>query len=286
MSAEVVPHNGSAAFVVQDFTSDQIETLKNTIAKDCTNSELSLFIAACRRTRLDPFAKQIYAMKMGGKLNVTVSIDGARIIAERSGEYEGQEGPFWCGPDGAWKDVWLDQKPPVAAKVLVFRKGCKPMVGTARFAAYSTGQNLWAKMPEVMIAKCAEMLALRKAFPNDLSGIYSVEEMEQAKEPEQAREEFKAKSAEIDSYMRQGSTPAIPPPKDPTAADLLAELQQIKTVEALTAWNKATSSARSKVKQVDEPGYKAVVSAVKSLGKTLKEGPEPPADVKLPGDVS
>ena len=164
-----------------EFSKDQISTLKATVAAGCTDSELALFVAACKRTKLDPFTKQIYAMKMGGmKLSIQVSIDGFRIIAERSGEYEGQEGPFWCGPDGIWKDVWLDQKPPTAAKVLVFRKGLRPMTGIARFAAYSTGQNLWSKMPDLMLAKCAEALALRKAFPNDLSGIYTSDEMDQA----------------------------------------------------------------------------------------------------------
>jgi hypothetical protein len=90
----------------------------------------------------------------------------------------------WCGPDGVWVDVWLDSKPPAAAKTILHRKGAShPFVGVARFADYNAGQGLWSKMPAAMIAKCSEALALRKAFPADLSGVYSTDEMDQAVEP-------------------------------------------------------------------------------------------------------
>lgn len=217
MSTEIVPYSngGSHTVTVADFTDEQISVIKNTIAKDCNTSELSLFIAACRRTRLDPFAKQIYAMKIGGKLNVTVSIDGARIIAERTGEYEGQEGPLWCGKDGVWKDAWLDSAPPVAARVIVFRKGRKPMVATARYAAYeNTNNSLWKKMPEAMLAKCAEMLALRKAFPNDLSGIYSPEELDQAAKAEPVAVAAPTSLAEVTAKLKE-SAYVTPPQEEP-----------------------------------------------------------------------
>jgi hypothetical protein len=75
-------------------------------------------------------------------------------------------------------------KPPAAAKTIIYRKGCAhPFTATARFADFNAGQGLWSKMPSVMIAKCSEALALRKAFPADLSGVYSTDEMDQAVEP-------------------------------------------------------------------------------------------------------
>jgi hypothetical protein len=83
-----------------------------------------------------------------------------------------------------WVDVWLDSKPPAAAKTILHRKGAShPFVGVARFADYNAGQGLWSKMPAAMIAKCSEALSLRKAFPADLSGVYSTDEMDQAVEP-------------------------------------------------------------------------------------------------------
>ncbi len=165
------------------FTTDQVELIKNTIAKGATNDELQLFLAQCRRTGLDPFARQIYFIKRGGVGKAETSIDGFRVVAERTGEQDGQE-CHWCGDDGQWVDVWLSAKPPAASRVLVYRKGCsKPFPGIAKFTEYNVGGNMWTKMPANQLAKCAEALALRKAFPHQLSGLYTTDEMAQAEEP-------------------------------------------------------------------------------------------------------
>jgi len=162
------------------WTPEQKQLIASTIAPGCSADELRLFGLACQRTGLDPFSKQIYAIKRGGKMTIQVSIDGLRSIAERTGELDGSES-FWCGEDGEWQDVWLSSKAPAAAKTIIHRRGAShPFVGVARFADYNAGQGLWSKMPATMIAKCSEALALRKAFPADLSGVYSGEEMDQA----------------------------------------------------------------------------------------------------------
>jgi phage recombination protein Bet len=165
------------------WTPEQTQLISTTIAPGCSNDELRLFAYACQRTGLDPFSKQIYAIKRGGKMTIQAGIDGLRSIAERTGQLDGSE-TFWCGEDGVWADVWLSSKPPAAAKTIIHRKGSThPFVGVARFADYNAGQGLWSKMPAAMIAKCSEALALRKAFPADLSGVYSTDEMDQAVEP-------------------------------------------------------------------------------------------------------
>src|SRR5574343_293246 len=170
-----------------------MDLIKTTIAPvGTTNQELALFADQCKLTGLDPFARQIYLLKQWDSkkkcevARTQISIDGARVVAERSGQYDGQEGPYWY--DGkAWTDVWCHEQPPKAAKVIVFRTGhARGTPAVAHWDEYcpvykdGSASPMWKKMPALMLAKVAEMLALRKAFPNDLSGLYTQEEMAQA----------------------------------------------------------------------------------------------------------
>ena len=165
---------------ITQWTADQQKLISSTIAPNCTPDELKLFAYACQRTGLDPFSRQIYAIKRSNKLTIMTSIDGLRSIAERTGQLDGSS-TEWCGDDGIWSDVWLGNKPPAAAKTTIWRKGSThPFVGTALYRDYNASQGMWSKMPAAMIAKCSEALALRKSFPHNLSGLYSVDEMEQA----------------------------------------------------------------------------------------------------------
>jgi phage recombination protein Bet len=199
--AQVIQHPASSALAVvpgqAEWTAAQVAALAQIGVGAAPPGDQLVFLNFAQRTGLDPFARQIYMIGRNDrstgttKWTIQASIDGLRIVAQRSGEYTGQVGPEWCGPDGAWRDVWLEAEPPTAARVGVLRRGfAQPLYAVALFREYastrwdreSRGQvltGLWASKPAVMIAKCAEALALRKAFPMDLSGLYTAEEMSQ-----------------------------------------------------------------------------------------------------------
>jgi phage recombination protein Bet len=172
------------------------ELLARTLCAGASRDEMDLFFSVCDRTGLDPFARQIYAVKRWDSrsrrevMQTQVSIDGFRLVAQRSGEYAGQTAVAYCGTDGVWVDVWLHDEPPAAARVGVYRKGfVEAVTSVALFREYAQRNKeggltaMWGKMPTVMIAKCAEALALRKAFPAELSGLYTAEEMAQQDNP-------------------------------------------------------------------------------------------------------
>ncbi len=139
---------------------------------------MAAFINACRITGLDPTAKQIYAAIMGGKWTVLVGIDGMRVVAQRSGEYDGQDPIQWQAEEnGPWTDV--PPSKPFAARVAIYRKGVsRPLVQTVTFAEFGGNGNNWTKRPSHMLGIRAESHAFRRAFPMQLAGLYTAEDFE------------------------------------------------------------------------------------------------------------
>lgn len=155
-----------------------------------TEDEFGAFVLYCRRMDLDPVLKTVVPLVKVSRKDGTrrvayvTTIDGYRSIAIKTGAYEGQTPMQWCGKDEVWKDVWLDQAPPEAARVAVLRTSFQqPLYAVATLRSYKPEYDQsgnWSRMPDVMLGKCAEALALRKAFPQQFSGLLSDVEMEQS----------------------------------------------------------------------------------------------------------
>ena len=158
-------------------TAEQKELVKKTVFPDATDAELQLFFFDCTRRGIHPLDKLIHPTKRNGKYTSITSIDLFRQRASESGEHMGTDDAVYTGDPGQ-KDF--------ACSVTVYKhlRGEKcPFTATARWSEYFPGEKqgfMWQKMPHLMLAKCAEALALRKAFPQQLHGLYTNEEMAQA----------------------------------------------------------------------------------------------------------
>jgi phage recombination protein Bet len=172
-----------------EFTEEQKQLIRDTFANGASDAEFSVLLEVARARRLNPLLRQIHFVQRWDSEKhrmvwaTQVSIDGLRAVAERTGLYQGQDEPeFVENPDGTLK----------LCKVRVWRKDWpRPAVGVAYWSEYvqttrdkQTGKTrptaMWARMPHVMLAKCGEALALRKAFPEDMAGLYTTDEMSQA----------------------------------------------------------------------------------------------------------
>ena len=204
------------------FPQDKVELIKRTVAKGASNDELEIFLHQCKKTGLDPLAKQIYFQKRLNKktgestMTIITGIDGYRLVAHRTGVYAGMD-----------STVFDNETNPRRATVTVYKLvgGVRcPFSATARWDQYYPGDQMgfmWKKMPHLMLEKCAEALALRKAFPAELSGVYTSEEMEQADaevvtvhskpEPSQPKPQAIGPMAEAVSSVIEAIAPDLPP---------------------------------------------------------------------------
>jgi phage recombination protein Bet len=192
------------------FTAPQLKVIKDTVAKDTNPTEFNLFLEACRSYGLDPFRKQIHAVVYSKdnadkrKMTIIVSRDGLRVLAHRCRDYRPASEPAQIVYDQTAKGP-TNPKGIVSATVRLWKQDNKgewySVIGEAywdEFAPVSdewafdeearkrkpTGRKIldasgnWAKMPIVMITKCAESQALRAGWPETFGNIYAEEEMD------------------------------------------------------------------------------------------------------------
>lgn len=214
LPAVVVEEERSLAAIVT-WTPEQVQLVKDTVCRGADDNEFKIFCYTCKRTGLDPFARQIYAIKRYDAqlerevMTVQTGIDGYRVIADRNG-YAGQDSPQLAFEQPG-------DRQPTSATVTVYRLVAGQRVAFSHTAYWDeyvqlkkdgTMTRFWSKMPKNQLAKCAEAGALRKAFPNDLSGIYTTDEMAQADNPEPTTASKPAPSRKAAPQQQQQSAPS------------------------------------------------------------------------------
>lgn len=170
-------------------------------SKKLTNNEFERFVNVIDTTRLDPFRRQIHAIVRGGKMTIQTGIDGYRAIAGRTGAYAGND-DYKYDEGLSLAQIVKAKKPPTTATATVYRIVGGHKCAFSASAVYDEycpkGRNfIWDKMPYFMIGKCAESLALRKGYSDELSGIYTDEEMQQADDKSPTRMIPKEKYAKL-----------------------------------------------------------------------------------------
>lgn len=225
-----------------DWTREQVEVIKQTVAKGASDAQLALFLQTCKSRGLDPFVKQVYFTPQG----IIVSIDGLRAIAERTGTYA-------PGPTRYELD---DSRGLVAAYVTVRKLVAGQWFDieeSAFYDEYRGGSPIWKKMPRVMLAKCAEARALRRAFSADLSGLYAAEEMDQAQRDERP--------------VQQQATVTVLPAAQGKLDMLLGEIDAAADMDALKAVAAKISAAKGSLDASEQMSLRdAYVSKRNAIG--------------------
>jgi phage recombination protein Bet len=214
MSNEIIPTNGNAPAVYDR------ELVRNTVAQNATDSELDMFLAYASSTGLNPFKKELWFIKtkdyrknngdvVPGKVQMMTSNSGFWQIANSHPQFDGCDEPEF-GPDLVIKlpqnkQGLDDVTVPQWVKVKAYRKDRgRPQVATAYWQeyaqdlvnSYSKQCSNWCKMPRVMLTKCAESMALRKLFPQELGDLYTVEEMPAEAQYDAAQEQAEERADE------------------------------------------------------------------------------------------
>lgn len=232
--------------LVPAWSSEQAAIIKQSVAPGCTDEELAFFAQVCRHKGLDPFAGEIVAIPRwdakAGRNTIVIqeTVAGLRALADRSGLYNGQDPPAWCGPDARWVEVWLDTKsPPAACRVAVYRKGWdRPTVGIARYVSYvqldkgGNPQGLWKTGADFMLWKCAEAAALKRAFKH----AYQAAGINTRDLSDASRISMEARDAGLDDDARHslvaqvtaGRTDSTRELSDQEALEVRAELARIR----------------------------------------------------------
>jgi len=215
-----------------DYTREQVETIKATVARGASDAQLALFLQTCRSRGLDPFTKQVYFTPQG----IIVSIDGLRAIAERTGTYAPGPTRFEYDDKGALVAAYVTVRKLVAGTWFDLEE-------SAYLEEYMGSSPIWKAKKRVMLSKCAESRALRRGWSSELSGLYEQAELDQTRE-------------EPTVVNRPVTVEVVPVNRNAEFSSALAAIEAAQSLDALkkiagaitTAKNALTEDERSELR--------------------------------------
>lgn len=175
--------------VTATYDEEMVAAVKNTVARDATDSELFMFLSVANKYDLDPFLGEIYFVKTkDGKSSLMSGRDGYRKIAMREPGYKVHYSDYVCKNDefkvtrkmGKLEDIehtysHIDRGNLIGAYCVLETTDDRRYFFYAEFSRYNTGQNAWQSYPNDMIIKVAETRVF-KSFAN-INGIQAEESM-------------------------------------------------------------------------------------------------------------
>lgn len=175
-STQLVTRNGTdlaSRLAPDDWTREYLDTIRNVFGKGCSDAEFALAVQVSKSTglRIDTRELWVYKRAANEPMQISISIDGFRAIAHASGTYAGEEGPFYCGKDGVWQEVWTGEGLPHAAKFSVWRTDfARPFTAVILVAEFQKlGGFLWGKAPVWMSGIRVATHAYRKAYRQEIA---------------------------------------------------------------------------------------------------------------------
>lgn len=203
------------------------ETLRNFVdpKHQASPQELQTLLAIVKNRNLNPFTKEVYFIKYGNNpAQIVVSKDAFMKRAEQNQNYDGFEsGVIYEDEKGELKTkkgVILPRKSTlIGGWCEVYRKDrSRPVYREVELSAYNTHKNWWQKAPGQMIEKVAIVAAVRDAFSENVGGLYTADEMEQAAPidvtPRETQDDVKArKMAQIEQHRQEQAQPVQSEPE-------------------------------------------------------------------------
>jgi phage recombination protein Bet len=249
------------------------------------DAEVAVFMEICKLRNLNPFTKQVHFLPFWDeksrkeKFAMVISIDGFRSLAARTGLYGGQDEPVFTYD----KNGLL-----VSCKIAVYRKDFeRPTVAVAHLAEYQrmtkdrqsghmVPNSTWKKSPHIMISKCAEALALRKAFPDDLGGLYEESELgaivdSELSKPEEPQTPVKSRAEAMAKKFA---------PKTIDASAMPSGIRLAKSLDEVSGTRGGSWVDAGRVDVWKDP--KALIAEDRHYSSMLMSGPPPPTDDDAP----